>query len=321
VSHRPVVAVLGTRYADLHVEAELFAPHDVDLRRGDGADAAAILDVAGDADIIMCGSRPRFDADVLRALSCRAIVRYGIGVDAIDLEAAREFGITVARVTDYGTEAVAFHAVALALAGLRRLTEANARVHAGRWGFTELRPLHLPSSTTVWVVGFGRIGREAATRFVGLGFEVIAHDAFVPVDGRVGGVVAAADLDDLLARSDVVTLHVPGTSEPLLGRDELARMREGSVLVNTARGSLIHPAALAGALADQRPRIAALDVHAVEPPDLEVFAPVADRLIATPHMAWYTTETELDLRQQATREAVRILQGEPPHDAVVTPER
>jgi D-3-phosphoglycerate dehydrogenase len=321
VGRRPVVAILGTRYADLRVERELLAPHEAELRRGDGGDADAIVDVAGGADIIMCGSRPRFDAEVLGRLSCRAIVRYGIGVDSIDLEAARARGITVARVTDYGTEAVAFHAVALALAGLRRLTEANARVHAGQWGFAELRPLHLPSATTVGVVGYGRIGREAARRFVGLGFRVAAHDAFAPVDGQVDGVSAAADLDDLLTGSDVVTLHVPGTDEPLLGRDQLARMREGSVLVNTARGSLIDPHALVKAMQDHRPRIAALDVHAVEPPDLSIFAPVADRLIATPHMAWYTAESERDLREKATQEAVRILQGEPPHDAVVTPER
>lgn len=320
MSRRPVVAILGTRYADLRVEEELLAPHEAELRRGDGGDADAIVEVAGDADIIMCGSRPRFDADVLRRLSCRAIVRYGIGVDAIDLDAARERGIVVARVTDYGTEAVAFHAVALALAGLRRLVEANAHVHAGGWGFNDLRPLHLPSATTVGVVGFGRIGREAAARFVGLGFDVVAHDAFAPVEGRMAGVRAAADLGDLLAASDVVTLHVPGGGDALLGPDELARMRHGSVLVNTARGSLVDPAALVKALQDERPRIAALDVHAVEPPDLDIFAPVADRLIATPHMAWYTAESEHDLRVKASQEVARILRGEAPHDAVVTSE-
>jgi D-3-phosphoglycerate dehydrogenase len=192
VGHRPVVAVLGTRHADLRVERELLAPHDVELRRGDGGDDDAIVEVAGDTDVGLCGSRPRFDAAVLDRLSCRAIVRYGIGVDSIDVEAARTRGMTVARVTEYGTEAVAFHSVTLALAGLRRLIEANTHVHAGPWGFGELRPLHLPSVTTVGVVGFGRIGREAAHRFVGLGFQVMAHDGFAPVEGRIGGVRCVA---------------------------------------------------------------------------------------------------------------------------------
>lgn len=317
---RPVVAVLGTRYADLGIEEQGLAGLDPELRRGDGADRDAILAVAADADVILCGSRPTFDAETLAGLSCRAIVRYGIGVDSIDLDAARRHGILVARVTDYGAEAVAFHAVTLALAGLRRLPEADRRVHGGAWGFNELRPLHLPSVTTVGIVGFGRIGRQAATMFRGLGFTVLAHDAFAPVAGRVDGVADAGTLTDLLAGSDVVSLHVPGGDGALLGADELARMRPGSVLVNTARGTLVDPVALVAAMATERPRIAALDVHATEPPDLAPFAPVADRLIATPHMAWYTAESETDLRVKAVAEAARILRGERPVDVVVDPE-
>ena len=314
---RPVVAVLGTRYPDLAVEEQGLADLDVDLRRGDGADRAAVLEVAADADVILCGSAPRFDAATLDGLSCRAIVRYGIGVDSIDLDAARERGITVARVTDYGTEAVAFHAVTLACAGVRRLVEADHHVHAGGWGFADLRPLHLPSATRVGVVGFGRIGRAAAAMFVGLGFRVAAHDPFAPVAGRVEGVAEVADLDTLLADSDVVSLHVPGDDGVLLDARRLALLPAGSVLVNTARGSLVDPDALVAAMQQDRPRIAALDVHDAEPPDLTRFAPVADRLVATPHMAWHTAESELDLRTKAVAEAARILRGEPPREPVV----
>lgn len=316
----PVVAVLGTRYADLRVEEEGLAEFAPVIHRGDGADRESIWEVAGDADVILAGSRPRFDAETLGKLSCRAIVRYGIGVDSIDLASARDRGMIVARVSDYGTEAVAFHAVSLALAGLRRLPEADRRVHAGEWGFNELRPLHLPSATTVGVVGFGRIGREAAARFAGLGFRVLAFDAYAPVEGRVEGVAGTEDLADLLRRSDVVSLHVPGGEEPLLGADELALLPEGSVLVNTARGSLVDPDALVAAMQADRPRIAALDVHATEPPDLQRFAPVAERLIATPHMAWYTVESEQEMRVKTVAEAARILRGEPPLDAVVMPD-
>ena len=315
----PIVAVLGTRYADLGIEEAILEPLGVSIRRGDGRDAEAILTVAGEADVILCGSSPRFDRSTLERLRCRGIVRYGIGTDSIDLAAAADLGIPVARVSDYGTEAVSFHAVALALAGMRRLTGADRIVQRGGWGFAELRPLHLPSATTAGIVGYGRIGRATAALFKGLGFDVVAFDAFAPVPREPGGVRAAGSLEQLLSGADVVSLHVPGGQAPLLDRARLSLLREGSILVNTARGQLIDEQALVEGMAAGRPAIAALDVFAAEPPDLRRFAAVADRLIVTPHMAWYTEESERRLRQQAAEEAARLLRGERPQDPVVEP--
>lgn len=314
-----IVAVLGTRYADLDIEREVLGEFDVHFAVADGADRDEIVATARDAAVILAGSRPRFDRATLEALRCPAIVRYGIGVDSIDLDAARELGICVARVSDYGTEAVATHAVTLALAGSRRLTRASAHVHAGGWGFADLRPLHLPSVSTAGVVGFGRIGRYASQLFRGFGFAVLAHDPYAAIDADG---VRGTNLEELLSRSDVVSLHLPGAADgsPLLGSDELATMKPGSVLVNTARGSLVDPEALVTALAAGRPAVAALDVYATEPPDLSRFAPVADQIIATPHMAWYAEESEQDLRRKAAQEAARILRGGTPIDVVVPQE-
>lgn len=313
------VAVLGTRYPDLDIEREVLADLDVELVVADGTDHAEVVSSSRGASVILAGSRPRFDRATLRKLDCRAIVRYGIGVDSIDLDAARELGMWVARVSDYGTEAVATHAVTLAMAGSRRLTQANGRVHEGGWGFADLRPLHLPSASTAGVVGFGRIGRHVAGLFRAFGFTVLAHDPFADID--VPGIVAA-DLAEVLSRCDIVSLHLPGAADgtALLGRDELASMRPGSVLVNTARGTLVDTTALVEALAGGRPAIAALDVYATEPPDVGRFAAVADRVIATPHMAWYAEESEADLRRKAAEEAARLLRGERPLDVVVAPE-
>jgi D-3-phosphoglycerate dehydrogenase / 2-oxoglutarate reductase len=311
------VAVLGTRYADLSIEEEILGPLDVTLVLGDGGSASEILAVAGDAEVVLCGSRPRFDAGVLAGLGCRGIVRYGIGVDTIDLEAAREHGIAVARVSDYGTEAVAFHAVATAMALFRRLPEADAALRGGAWGVAGLRPLHLPSASVAGVVGYGRIGRQAAGYLRGLGFTVIAHDEYVAVPEDDG--VRAASLDEVLATGDVVTLHAPGdpSGRALLGPAELGRMKEGSVLVNTSRGSLVDLPALLDALAAGRPRFAALDVFPTEPVDAAVFEPVADRVLLTPHMAWYTDESEADMRRKAAAEAARLLRGEALREPVV----
>lgn len=311
------VAILGTRYPDFAIEQEVLGPLGVSLVSGDGESAAAIVEVARDAVVVLAGSRPRFDADVMERLSCRGIVRYGIGTDSIDLDAARRHGIAVARVSDYGTEAVAFHAVSLALAQLRGLAEADRGVRSGTWGIASLRPLHQPSGLTAGVVGYGRIGRRAAQYLRGMGMRVVAHDAYSDVPAQDG--VEAVDLDHLLETSHVVSLHAPGNQDgsPLLDADRLARMRPGSVLVNTARGSLVDLKALVEGLRAGRPARAALDVFPQEPPDLSALEDVAERVLLTPHMAWYTEESETDMRRKAAAEAARLLRGEPLADPVV----
>ncbi|MGH3329269.1 MAG: NAD(P)-dependent oxidoreductase, partial [Streptomycetales bacterium] len=227
---------------------------------------------------------------------------------------------------DYGTEAVAVHAVTLALAGIRRLREADAVVRQGGWGFAALRPLHLPSAMTAGVIGFGRIGRRTAGLFAALGFRTLAHDPYVPVTpgGSPGAPAVPASLHDLLAACDLVSLHAPGRpgDPPLLDAAALDAVKAGAVLVNTARGALIDLPALVAGLRRDRPRIAALDVFPAEPVEIADFPPdVADRLILTPHMAWYTEESEADLRTKAAQEAARLLRGEPPRDVVVDPGR
>lgn len=311
-----IVAVLGTRYPDLSVEARVLGP-DVTLRSSSGTTAEDILATADDADVLLAGSGPRFDAGVIAELTCRGIVRYGIGTDTIDVEAARAKGIWVARVSDYGTEAVAFHAVTLGMTGFRRVLAVDAHLRRGGWGFDDVRPLHLPSVSTAGVVGYGRIGQRATALLRALGFDVLVHDPWVSDDAAP----LVDDLADLLSRSDLVTLHAPGRSDgtPLLGAEEFAAMRPGSVLVNTARGSLIAVDDLLDGLRAGRPAVAALDVFAEEPFDVTRFADVAHQVVLTPHMAWYSEESQLDLRVKASKEAARLLHGERPLDVVVDP--
>lgn len=313
------VAILGTRYADFSVEEEVLGPVGARIVSGAGASSDEIAELAGGADVILAGSGPRFDAATIARLRCRGIVRSGVGVETIDVDAARAAGMWVARVADYGTEAVALHAVALALAGIRRLVEADRRVRAGEWGFAPLRPLHLPSALVAGVVGFGRIGRRVAELLLAVGFRVVAHDPIAPVDVSA---VRAVSLAELLTAADVVSLHAPAAVDgsPLLGAAELASMKAGAVLVNTSRGSLVDQDALVAALAAGRPGTAALDVYGVEPPDASAFATVAEHVILTPHMAWYTDESERDLRVKAAHEVRRLLEGKRPRDVVVEPE-
>ena len=317
------MAVLGTRFGDFDVEREVLG--DVELTSGPGNSRAGILEIAAGTDVILAGAGPVFDAGTLEALGCRAIVRLGVGVDNVDLDTARSLGMWVANVPDYGTDAVALHTVTLVLASLRRLTLADRRLRDGSWGVGDLRPLHLPASLAVGVVGFGRIGRKVAHMLLGVGFErfLVADPVIEPADLRHALGQADArlvDLPELLGGADVVTLHAPPlVNGHLLGEEQLRRMRVGSILVNTARGALVDTVALVSGLAEGRPAMAALDVFEREPPDVTVFEPVSDRVILTPHMSWYTEESELALRRQAAAEARRILDSQSPLHPDVTP--
>lgn len=322
-SRRPKVAILGTRFVDFATETGVLG--DVDLASGSGASRREILEVAAGADVILAGAAPRFDATTLEAMTCRGIVRIGVGVDRIDLEAARSQDMWVVNVPDYGTDAVALHALTLVLASIRRLTTADRDLRDGSWGVAGLRPLHLPETLTVGILGFGRIGRRVAEMLAGVGFSdfLVSDPAVATADITAVLGEASARLvstDDLIAGADIVTLHAPPPADGyLLGADELATMKEGAILVNTARGALVDTQALITSLGENRPGFAALDVFENEPPDVAIFETVADRVTLTPHMSWYTEESEQALRRQAAAEARRILAGEEPLHAVVTP--
>lgn len=314
------VAIVGTRYPDFSIEESVLDPLGVTIVSGDGGSAQELIDLVDGADVVLVGSRPSFTADVINQIRCPAIVRSGIGVDNIDLDAAMATGKWVVYIPDYGTEAVAQHTLAMTLAATRRIVEGHHSTVSGDWGFVGLRPLRLPSSMTVGVVGYGRIGRRVAELLGAVGFgRVQVSDPYA--SGDLTG-VQMVGFDELLASSDVVCLHAPGPADgtPIVGLDEIRRMKADSVLVNSARGSLIDPVALAAGLAAGAPRLAALDVFTPEPPDLSVFVDVINQMILTPHMAWYTEESQADLRHKSAEEAKRLLLGERPLNPVVTPE-
>ena len=315
----PIVAILGTRYPDFRIEESILCPHGASLVSGDGGTSDAIAEQASDATVVLAGSGPRFDAATIGRLTCIGIVRYGVGVETVDVDAAARAGMWVANVPDYGTDAVALHSVGLMLAALRRLPQADDIVKSHRWGFAELRPLHAPDTLTVGIVGFGRIGQRVAAMLQPFGFNLVAFDAHLEAE-RIRPEVRSVTFDELMSMSDVVTLHAPGTPDgsALIGRAEIERMKAGSILVNTARGSLIDMDALTAGLKRGTPGFAALDVYPEEPPgqDLER---LGDRVLLTPHMAWYTEESEHDLRAKAAHEAERIILGQPPLNVIARP--
>ena len=314
----PKVAIIGTRYRDFSVEEEILRHLDAEIVAGPGGDPDEIVSLAGDADVILAGSAPRFTAEVLDRLDSAGIVRYGVGTESVDLEAASRNGIWVARVAEYGTDAVALHSLTLGLAAVRRLPEADRSLRAGTWNFADLRPLQLPSALTVGVLGYGRIGRATAKLFAATGFKVLAFD---PLGPALDPGVESASFDEILSGADLISLHLPGNPDgsPVIGTEQIGSLKSDSVIVNTARGSLIDLDALAAGLAENRPRIAALDVFPKEPVDLAPLEAVIDRVILSPHMAWYTEQSELALRQGAAERAASLIRGERPDDVVAEP--
>jgi D-3-phosphoglycerate dehydrogenase / 2-oxoglutarate reductase len=277
------------------------------------------LERAVAADAILLGARFRFDAARLARLQrCRAIVRYGVGVDNVDLPAARSRGIVVSCVPDYCVDEVATHAIALLLAIHRQLGPYAERARAGRLGIDSDHPIPRLGTLVLGVVGFGRIGRETAARARALGMRILAYDPFLDDATVVRAGAEPATLDRLLAEADAVTLHVPldDTTRNLLDADRLARMKPGAIVVNVGRGGLIDEAALAAALASGRLGGAGLDVTTTEP--LPAGHPLysTPNTIVTAHVAWYSTGAQRDLQLKAAEEVARILKGEPPRSAV-----
>jgi D-3-phosphoglycerate dehydrogenase len=231
--------------------------------------------------------RPVGEELMSRLPALRVIGTASVGFDHIDLDAADRRGVAVVSVPDYCTEEVADHTLAFLYALLRRVVELDRSVARGGWDSKVAGPLRTLGGLRVGILGLGRIGNAVATRLLALGAEVWATDV-LPV-AREG--VQFVELDTLLAKCDAVTLHVPLTQETrgLIGRDAIAAMRPGALLVNTARGPVVDVVALLEALRDGRLGGAALDVLPQEPPPA---LPAAPNLIVTPHAAYYSEAAE-----------------------------
>jgi D-3-phosphoglycerate dehydrogenase len=314
-----VVVITDCDHDTIDPEQAVLDGHDVELRRLQCRAPEEVAAQAADADVLINQYVP-ITAEVLDALPrCRLVVRYGVGVDNVDLEAAAVRGVWVANVPDYGRDEVADHTLALVLSMLRGVVALDRSVHAGTWDLEPARPLHRLGTLTWGVVGCGAIGTAVAERAAGLGMRVLGYD----VEGvRSRPPIERVPLEELLSRADVVSLHATLTREShhLIGEDALARMRPTARLVNSARGGLVDSGALLAALDAGALAGAALDVLETEPPDdLGWRLARHPRVVATPHAAWYSEEAFLTLKIEVAREALRVLEGGKPRSPVNAP--
>jgi D-3-phosphoglycerate dehydrogenase len=263
-----------------------------------------------DADAVINGFAELDESAISRMKRAKIIARYGIGIDNIDLVAAARHGMVVTNVPDYCVEEVAAHAVAMALALLRKITTADATVRAGRWGLDEVRPMRRISTLTVGVLGFGRIGRLVANTMRTFGGEILVSDPFLTASPEG---VAVVSNDELFRRSDVLFLHAPLTAETqgIVNSETLGQMPEGAIVVNVARGGLIQLDDLFDALRLGRLGGAGIDTFPTEPVDPSLVEGVPG-LLVSPHLAYYSEEALRESQVKATTQVIKVLSGESP---------
>ncbi len=315
------VAIADAGYLSYDVERRVAASIGAGLEVRQCATEDDVLDLAVDADGLIVRMQP-VTPRVLDGLTrCRVIARYGTGYDTVDVAAATERGIVVANVVGFGVHEVAEHAIALLLAGARRVVAHDRAIRAGAWDIAQADPIHRITGSTLGLVGYGRIARAVQAKLAGFQVRTLVYDPFVAPEEVRANSAEPVDLATLLANSDLISLHAPLTPETrhIIDGEALRLVRPTAVLVNTARGGLVDTAALLEALDEGRLASAGLDVHEAEP--LPPHDPVraAGRAIILDHAGWYSEESIEALQQGAIEAVAAVLTGRRPA-SVVNPE-
>lgn len=290
---------------------------DFEIRHCDGADRAELLAAIPDADALLVRSATQVDAEALAAgRRLKVVARAGVGLDNVDVKAATQTGVMVVNAPTSNITSAAELAVGLLLACARNIAPANAALKGGVWKRTAYGGVELLDKT-VGVVGLGRIGALTAERLAGFGMTVIAYDPYVSTTRAAQLGARLVSLDELLADSDFITVHLPKTPETigLIGADALTKVKPSVRIVNAARGGIVDEQALADAIEQGRVAGAGLDVFAKEPcTDSPLFA--FDNVVVTPHLGASTEEAQEKAGISVARSVRLALAGELVPDAV-----
>ena len=284
------------------------------------------------ASAILAWHDLKYTAEIIDKLDkCMTIVRVGVGFDNVDIVASGKKGIPVCNVPDYGTDDVADHAIGLILSLARGIYAYNEKVRISKsWDWNDAGDLNRLKGSVIGIIGLGRIGTASALRAKAFGMDVVYYDPYIP-DGmdKALGISKCDDLSNLLKVSDVVSINAPLTEETREMADHTFFMsiKKGAIFINTARGEIVNLDALTEALRTDHLRGAGLDVLPQEPPDpthplIRAWRNrepwISERLIITPHSAFYNKESYEEMRKKAAEEVVRIFQGLSPRNCINT---
>jgi len=307
------VVVTDYTFADLSIEEQLIVSSGLNLNSGQAKTPEELIPLVKDADAVITQFAPVNATVIERMERAKVIVRYGIGVDNVDLKAARAKGIPVCNVPDYCIDEVADHTLAFLLASTRQIVPHSVAVHSGKWGLaTPISEFRVLRDMTVGIIGFGRIGREVAARLKPFKCRVMIHDPVVDAEKIELAGYEPASLASLLKNSDAVTLHCPSmeSTRGLIGHETLAEMKHGAILINLARGDLVQTDALVSAIKTGKLAGAALDVFSPEP--IPAGHPILSmqNVILAPHIASVSVPAVKKLRETAAQLALMAIRGE-----------
>jgi D-3-phosphoglycerate dehydrogenase len=323
----PAALALGHRFASLDIERATLRGV-AEVLDGNNLQGDQLAQALRTASVVLLGTRGRLDTATIATMSsCRAIIRYGIGVDNIAVDQATAQGIPVINVPEYCISEVSDHVVALILAANRRLisgfraacrgqsNSSPSQGEAGRgWGPQIMKGTVRLATLTVGIVGFGRIGQEIARKLLPMVARILVYDPMLPDEVVLHKGAVPADFDSMLRASDFVTINCPLTPETrhMFNTDTLAKMKPTAWLVNAARGEIIKEDDLIAALRLGQIQGAALDVLSDEPPPADSPLLQMPNVIVTPHVAWYSEDAVQDLQRLAAEQARCVLTDERP---------
>ncbi len=317
------VVVTDSYYESLHQERQIIHGMGGELASFQCRTEDEVIAAAADCDGMLCQFAP-ITARVIQSLRrCKVIVRYAIGVDNIDLEAAQRRGIYVCNVPDYSLDEVSNHAIALLLDCARKLTYLAGQTKRGYCGYTVVKPLYRMEGKTLGLVGFGRIPRLVAKKMAGFGLNLVAYDPMMDESAARQMGVASVDLSQLIRESDYISVHCPlnQSTYHLFDRAAFAAMKPTAIFINTARGGVVKEEDLVWALEHGEIAMAGIDVTETEPIPTDHPLLKLDNAVVTPHAAWYSEEAVKSLQEKAAQEVARVLSGQPPQNPVNHPEK
>lgn len=312
------IVITDCDHESIDFEREVAREHGADLVLAQCKTEDEVLEAVGEAAGIIVQYAPITERVLAGLPKLKVVSRYGVGVDTIDVEAATRHGVAVCNVPDYGTEDVSDHALALALTLGRGVLQLDHNLRHGQADLTPVKPLHRFNTQTFGVVGLGLIGAATGRKAKGVGFTVIGSDPQRTVGETTEEGIEVVSFDDLIERSDVISLHVPliEATHHLIDDEVLGRVKRGAILVNTCRGGVADTDAVLRALEDGRLAGAGLDVIEQEPLDPE--APIAGHpnVVFTPHAAWYSEESYGELKRRVVQNVLSVLTGDEPRNVL-----
>jgi D-3-phosphoglycerate dehydrogenase len=311
---KPKVVIAYTGFGDIELEKKILSQIDAEIIHSENLRSPAALETVKQADAVIV-TLERVTAEIINSMErCKIISRSGTGLDTIDIPAATARGIWVTYVPDYSIDEVSAHSIALILSLARGIPFLSQATRNGVWNSAAWGPIYRLKDQTLGVLGLGRIGQATAEKGRGLGLNVIAYDPYgsQEIADKLG--VRLVDLDTVARESDYISLHSPllDSTRHIINADFLSKMKRTAYIVNAARGPLIDEDALLAAVRSGQIAGAGLDVLSTEPIDPNSPLLKEDRILVTPHAAWYSEEAKLDMRTRSSEEVVRVLSGQPP---------